>query len=41
MAKRKIFAELMEGIAAMKAQRKGEMALDSHSRLGLSPRINA
>jgi hypothetical protein len=30
MAKRKIFAELMEGIATMQAQREGKMSLTSY-----------
>ncbi|HET9365540.1 MAG TPA: hypothetical protein VFP71_11090 [Candidatus Angelobacter sp.] len=30
MAKRKIFAELMEGIAAMQAQREGNITLCSY-----------
>jgi hypothetical protein len=42
MAKRKIFDELMEGIAVMQGQRDGEIALDSYKvePLGM-PRVNA
>jgi len=32
MAKRKIFAELMEGIAAMQARREGKITLRSGSK---------
>ena len=42
MAKRKIFAELMEGVAAMGAQRKGKLTLRSYKvKAARLPRVNA
>jgi len=42
MAKRKIFAELMEGVAAMAAKREGKITLRSYKvKMGRLPRVNA
>jgi putative transcriptional regulator len=42
MAKRKIFAELMEGVAAMGAQRQGKLTLRSYKvKAARLPRVNA
>ena len=42
MAKRKIFAELMEGVAAMGAQRQGKLTLRSYKvKAGRLPKVNA
>ncbi len=42
MAKRKLFAELMEGIAAMQAQREGKVTLRSYKVKPMRlPRVNA
>jgi len=42
MAKRKIFAELMEGVAAMGAQRQGKLTLRNYKvKAARLPRVNA
>jgi putative transcriptional regulator len=42
MAKRKIFAELMEGVTAMGAQRNGKLTLRSYKvKAARLPRVNA
>ena len=42
MAKRKIFAELMEGVAAMGAHRQGKLTLRSYKvKAARLPRVNA
>ena len=42
MAKRKIFAELMEGVAAMEAQRQGKLTLRSYKvKAARLPHVNA
>ena len=42
MAKRKIFAELMEGVAAMGAQREGKITLRRYKvKTGRLPSVNA
>ncbi len=42
MAKRKIFRELMEGVAAMRAQRQGKLTLRSYKVKSVRlPRVNA
>ncbi|HWX53516.1 MAG TPA: transcriptional regulator [Verrucomicrobiae bacterium] len=42
MAKRKIFTELMEGVAAMGAQRAGKLTLRSYKvKAARLPRVNA
>jgi len=42
MAKRKIFAELMEGVASMGAQRQGKLTLRSYKvKAGRLPKVNA
>lgn len=42
MAKRKIFAELMEGVAAMGAQRQGKLTLRSYKvKAARLPKVNA
>lgn len=42
MAKRKLFAELMEGIAAMGAQRQGKLTLRNYKvKAARLPRVNA
>ncbi len=42
MAKRKLFAELMEGVAAMRAHREGKVTLRSYKiEAARLPRVNA
>lgn len=42
MAKRKLFAELMEGVAAMGAQRQGRLTLRNYKvKAARLPRVNA